>query len=135
MKNFNTRRFYLLAITLLALTLACRAAAPRRDNRPNHAGGNEDRATINVVAKDFSLALDASEVEAGSLTFVVQNDGSIHHDFAIRGNGVEHKTSMIEPGGSEGLAVELEPGAYTYFCTIPGHEDAGMSGTITVSSE
>lgn len=35
-------------------------------------------------------------------------------------------------GGSKTLAVDLKPGTYKYFCTVPGHRMAGMEGTITV---
>lgn len=135
MKVSNTRGFYLLAIALLVITLACRAGVPQKDNGQNRASGNDDHATVNVAAIDFSLTLDASEVEAGTVTFVVQNNGSVHHDFAVRGNGVEQKTSMIGPGESASLSVDVKPGTYTYFCTIPGHEQAGMSGTFTVTSK
>jgi uncharacterized cupredoxin-like copper-binding protein len=65
---------------------------------------------------------------------VVQNNGSTQHDFAIRGNGVEQKTPTIKPGEIARLTVDLEPGAYTYVCTIPGHEQLGMNGTFTVTS-
>jgi uncharacterized cupredoxin-like copper-binding protein len=65
---------------------------------------------------------------------VVQNNGSTQHDFAIRGNGVVKKTATIKPGETARLTVDVEPGNYTYICTIPGHEQLGMNGTFTVTS-
>jgi uncharacterized cupredoxin-like copper-binding protein len=35
-------------------------------------------------------------------------------------------------GGTKTLSVELKPGTYKYFCTVPGHRMAGMEGTLTV---
>ena len=134
MKRVNTRWFYMLAIVMLAVTLACSASLSLGDRSQNEARENEGGATINVVAKDFSFALVASKAEAGAITFVVQNNGSTQHDFAIRGNGVEKKTATIKPGETARLTVDVEPGNYTYICTIPGHEQLGMNGTFTVTS-
>jgi nitrite reductase (NO-forming) len=134
MKRVNTRWFYILAIAMLAVILACSASLSLGDSSRDEVIGNEGGATVNVEAKDFSFALDASQAEAGAITFVVQNNGSTQHDFAIRSNGVEQKTPMIRPGESARFTVELEPGAYSYVCTIPGHEQLGMNGNFTVTS-
>jgi uncharacterized cupredoxin-like copper-binding protein len=78
--------------------------------------------------------VDATEVPAGTVSFIVENNGNIPHDFSISGNGVEQKTSMINPGKTAVLEVDLKPGTYTYICTVPGHEMLGMKGTLIVKS-
>jgi uncharacterized cupredoxin-like copper-binding protein len=35
-------------------------------------------------------------------------------------------------GGTKTLKVQLKPGTYTFFCSVPGHRDGGMQGTLTV---
>lgn len=134
MKNANSRWFYLLGITLLAVSLACRAAAPAGENLQSNAEASEGGPVVNVTAKEFSYTLDTQQTSAGRIEFIVQNNGFMPHDFAIQGNGAEYKTPMIEPGESARLSVELEAGTYTYICTIPGHEQLGMRGTLNVTS-
>jgi plastocyanin len=126
MKTRPTLWLSLLGFAILAVLLAACSSGSRVK-----VSGNST--TINVAVEDFSFSLDASQAEAGTITFAVQNNGSMHHDFAIRGNGVEEKTPMINSGGSATLTVDLEPGTYTYVCTVPGHEQLGMSGTFTVT--
>jgi uncharacterized cupredoxin-like copper-binding protein len=60
----------------------------------------------------------------------VKNAGKIEHDLAIKGGP---KTALIQPGGTAKLTVTLKPGKYHLYCTVPGHEQAGMKVDITLS--
>jgi plastocyanin len=71
---------------------------------------------------------------AGKVTFTFTNDSPVPHDFAIESGEDElGVTKQISGGASEDLTVTLKPGEYTYYCTVPGHEAAGMKGTLTVN--
>ena len=137
MGHVNKRWFYLISVLLLAVVIA----ACGGNNRPDSQVANRDSTspdggtTVNVVAEEFKFTLDSSQLDAGVNTFVVKNNGSMPHDFEISGNGIKQKTEKINPGQLTELTVELEPGTYTYICTIPGHEELGMKGTFTVSSD
>src|SRR5213594_2564139 len=67
----------------------------------------------------------------GPVTFKMTNTSGTPHDLAISGNGVSGKTP-VTPKGTVQFKTTLKPGTYDYFCTVPGHRAAGMSGKLTV---
>jgi plastocyanin len=68
---------------------------------------------------------------AGKVTFAMPNQAPIQHDIAIKGP-VNGKGPIVGNGGTSTFTATLKPGTYTFFCTVPGHEQAGMKGTLTV---
>jgi plastocyanin len=69
---------------------------------------------------------------AGKLTIDSKNDASIPHDIAIQGNGVDQKGEVVQNGGTSTISVDLKPGTYTFYCSVPGHREGGMVGKLTV---
>ena len=98
------------------------------------AGKPETAKTVDVAEKEFSIALaGGNSLDAGKYTFAVRNTGKIEHDLAIEGGGLnETKTKLIAAGQGADLAVDLKPGRYTFYCSVPGHEQAGMKVAVTV---
>jgi uncharacterized cupredoxin-like copper-binding protein len=131
----NTNRRYKLLLAALVFTLAITACvgSGQPHNQELHSQANGNDAIVNVTLQEMSISLDSSQLKAGTITFVVTNNGFMDHDFAIRGNGVDQKTLTLNSGESATLTVNLEPGTYTYICTMPGHEQGGMTGTFIVS--
>ena len=82
-----------------------------------------------VGESEFKIEMP-STLKAGKYTFDVKNDGKIEHDLAIKGGP---KTKLIQPGASAQLVATLKAGKYTFYCTVPGHEAAGMKVDVTVS--
>jgi plastocyanin len=75
--------------------------------------------------------LDApTEIPAGAATIGIDNQGNILHDVTFEGADV-----FVEANGGEQAWDEftLQPGTYTYFCSVPGHRAAGMEGTVEVT--
>lgn len=99
-------------------------------------GGGESAAPasgpITVTGLD-SLTFDPSSFTAApGQTIHFVNGGALQHDFIVDELGI-----TMEPinGGEEvDLTVpeDAEPGEYTYYCSVPGHREAGMEGTMTV---
>jgi plastocyanin len=66
---------------------------------------------------------------AGPATIEMPNKSGIQHDIVIDGLG---KGEVVSSGTSS-FKAELEAGkSYTYYCSVPGHRQAGMQGTLTV---
>lgn len=63
----------------------------------------------------------------------VRNAGSVGHDLKLRRDGKEAGgTQVLNPGETQLLEVLFEPGDYEMYCSVPGHEEAGMSGSFAV---
>jgi uncharacterized cupredoxin-like copper-binding protein len=86
---------------------------------------------VPVTETEFKIAAASTDLKAGEITFEVKNDGKIPHDLAIKGTA--DKTELIPAGGTAELKVTLKAGKYEVYCSVPGHEAAGMKLSITVS--
>lgn len=101
------------------------------------AGGYVPGDTIAVSMAEFSYGPDQLELPAGRYTFAISNDGAALHEWALSaaGDHGDHfaQTRQLAAGATQELEVTLEPGTYEFACHIPGHYEAGMKGTITVT--
>jgi plastocyanin len=81
------------------------------------------------------LAYDTKQLsaKAGKVTIEMTNMSPVEHDVAVaQGTTVVGQTPVFT-GGSKAVTLTLKPGTYTFYCTVPGHRQAGMEGTLTVS--
>jgi uncharacterized cupredoxin-like copper-binding protein len=74
----------------------------------------------------------AAEAPAGQITIKSPNESSVDHDIALEGDGVNEKGATVKDGGVSEFSVDLQPGEYTFFCSVDGHRQAGMEGKLTV---
>jgi plastocyanin len=88
---------------------------------------------IEAAASGLAYASDTAEWKAGKFTVEFTNPQAIPHDVAIEdSSGKMVGEAELVAEGSSSTEVDLKPGTYTYFCTVPGHREAGMEGTLTV---
>jgi plastocyanin len=114
-------------------------AASTPANTATSAGGGGAAAggsTVNIsTPSGTDLAYDQKDVsaKAGSVTIDFQNNESIAHDVAVEdSSGMQVGATALVSSGSATATVDLTPGTYAFFCTVPGHRQAGMEGTLTV---
>jgi mono/diheme cytochrome c family protein len=97
-----------------------------------------------AVEKNGTLQIDAdptgqlkflapsASAKAGKVTLRMKNASSVPHDIAIRGAGVSQVGPVVSGGGVSTVTTSLKPGTYTFYCSVDGHQAAGMKGTLTV---
>jgi len=90
--------------------------------------GSSTTTAVRVSATEFRFTLSRQSVPPGKVVFTVRNGGKISHDFSIDGS----TSAIVSPGKTTTLTVRLGKGTFFYLCTLPGHAQAGMKGTLTV---
>jgi plastocyanin len=77
--------------------------------------------------------LSSLTAKAGQVSIKFTNASPVAHNLTIESSsGQTLGATPTFSGGSKSLSVNLKPGTYTFFCSVPGHQAAGMSGTLTV---
>jgi uncharacterized cupredoxin-like copper-binding protein len=66
---------------------------------------------------------------------VMQNASEVPHNVAIKGNGVDVKGPVVTGADMPStVRATLKPGTYTFYCSVDGHEAAGMKGQLIVGA-
>jgi len=85
---------------------------------------------------EFKFDPSSIDAKSGNVVFFLVNGGTTSHDMAIRDSSGKTvaQSELVSAGDSFVFTVNnLAAGTYNFLCTQPGHADAGMKGTLTVS--
>ena len=88
--------------------------------------------TVNVELSEFAVKGNLT-APAGPVKLAVKNVGTVEHNVTFGEDGGPATKNL---GSGETQTIDLgvlEPGEYTLFCSIAGHEEAGMTATLTVT--
>jgi plastocyanin len=100
-----------------------------------NAGGGASSTLSFEADPDGELAYTTTSATAkpGKVTVDFTNPQALTHDVTIESSSGEEvgKTELIA-SGSDSATLDLKPGTYTFYCSVPGHREAGMEGTLTV---
>ena len=112
------------------------AATPPPATTTGGGGGGAAASTVNISTPsgtDLAYNQKDASAKAGSVTIDFQNNESIPHDVAVESSSGDTvgQTDLVA-SGTANTTVDLQPGTYQFFCTVPGHREAGMEGTLTV---
>lgn len=129
-----------LALALSAAVLvACGGggtSSTTSEEAAGETGGAVAGSTVKLEADpNGQLAYTTTEAtaKAGKVTIEFDNPQSLPHDVAIENsNGKTIGKTEIVTEGTTTAVVDLKPGTYKYYCSVPGHRDAGMEGTLKV---
>jgi plastocyanin len=132
----------LAALVVLALVAAVLTSCGGGDSTSAANGGGEAEeapgggSTVKIEADPnatFTYTTTEESAKAGKITIDFKNPQSFDHVVKLEDSKGETvgETETINDD-STSTVVELKPGAYTYYCSVPGHRKAGMEGTLTV---
>jgi len=97
----------------------------------------QPRTALTIVADPSGrLRFTRSSYTAKPGTILIQftNNSQLTHNVTIQKgtSGPVVGATQTFSGGTRTVTVTLKPGTYTFFCSVPGHRDAGMHGTLIV---
>lgn len=92
--------------------------------------------TLKIPAADSGLAFVSTKASAkpGAVEFTMPNPQDVDHNIALRDEGgqVVQEGEVVGKGGNSTFKADLQAGTFAFVCTVPGHEEGGMKGELTV---
>jgi plastocyanin len=77
----------------------------------------------------LAFVTDQATGTPGQITVKMTNKSGTPHDIVIDGKG---KGEVVQGGGTSQFSADFTAGSYTFYCSVPGHRQAGMQGKLTV---
>ena len=126
----------IMAVSTVAV-LATACGDDGDDSATDGSAADEAPATdVVVLGEDIRFDLDEYEAPAGAFTLSFVNVGAIPHNLVfeeVDGAPVAGDLDTFQSPGEEVVYdLEAEPGDYVFFCSVPGHREAGMEAVLSV---
>jgi plastocyanin len=135
-----TRYARLTLLLLIALTLGLAAcgggdeeAATTGATPTAGGGGGGGGGTVQIkTSSGISYDESSAEASAGQVEIDYSNDSGLPHNVTVEGPGVDNEGTDTISEGSTSITLDLQPGEYTFYCSVDSHRDQGMEGTLVV---
>jgi nitrite reductase (NO-forming) len=127
------KRFAVLMIAslcVIGLLAACGGGSSKDSTSSSSGSGGSNSVTIDMTEMKFTP--NTFTVKAGEkVTVKLENKGTVLHDFSIDSLKIQQN---VQPGKTETVSFTApsSAGDVVFYCNQPGHEAAGMKGTMTV---
>jgi uncharacterized cupredoxin-like copper-binding protein len=124
------------AVALSAALLLVAGLAAACGGGGGGGGQSQPAGSIKVSLSDFKFTPSTVSAKAGKVTFFLVNNGQTAHDMTIlKPDGSQlQRSELVQPGDSSVFTLnDVSAGSYRFICSQPGHEQQGMTGTLTVS--
>jgi plastocyanin len=131
MRTRRVARLCTIAFATAAVVVACGGGGGGGGSSYKQPKGSA-QTTLDIKGGNFFFDPKNSDAPAGVDAIKLQSEGG-QHTLVFDGGKVPGFKLEANSGKSDELKVDLKPGKYTIFCDIPGHREAGMEGTITVT--
>jgi uncharacterized cupredoxin-like copper-binding protein len=132
------RRANTAVAALLVLAMIAGACTSSSSGAGAAGEGTAAAAASYDVSLSDQLKITPDMIDAPSdtpLTFDATNEGQTQHTFAVEANGQTYDTGLIDGRSTATLEVPALPeGTYETLCTVTGHADTGMSGSLMVAA-
>jgi uncharacterized cupredoxin-like copper-binding protein len=140
----HMHRFAVVSSVAAALLLAACGSSSKSStsststpaaSTPASSGSGQTVALSADPSGGLSFTKTNLKAKSGSVTLVMTNPSSsgTAHGVGIQGNGIDKDGQVVSPGSKSTVTVTLKPGKYEFYCPIPSHKAAGMTGTLIVS--
>ena len=96
------------------------------------ASGGGTQLQISSDPSQLKYNTNKLSAKAGKVTITMTNQSGLSHDVSLKG-GVSAQGNIVGQGGKSVVSATLSPGKYTFYCSVDGHEAAGMNGELDVS--
>ena len=97
------------------------------------AGASSSLSLAANAAGQLSYDTRQLTASAGKVTITLTNMSSLEHNVTVAQGSTVLGATPTFVGKSKTLTLNLKPGSYTFYCSVPGHRQAGMEGTLTVN--
>ncbi len=118
-----------------ASTPAAPAATPTTSSTSSTSSASKAQALSLEANSEGQLKYNTTSLtaKAGAVSMDFKNMASLGHNVTVESSsGTVVGATPTFQGGSKTLSLNLKPGTYKFYCSVPGHRQAGMEGTLTV---
>lgn len=125
------RSLFAVALGVVALLMVGCSGVSGATNAAGATGGSANVVKVKMTEMRFEPAVIT--VKAGTpVTITVENVGRVNHDFTVRGLDTPVRIAAGPGQSASATFTPDKPGTYETYCSVPGHEAAGMKGQLVV---